>query len=229
MEQPGPSAPEPGRPRARAVRGLLLAAGSGSRMGSPKALLRDPSSGLTSVERAVETLRAGGCDGVTVVIGAAAGDVRQVVERLGDEADLVECRDWREGMGASLRAGLEALAATGAEAALVSLVDLPDVGPEVVQRLLAHEADRTRPTCNRDGPRHGARSLAAALSRAAYGGVVGHPALIGRAHWQGVASVARGDRGARDYYATHPHTLVECGDLASGRDTDTPDDLESRT
>ena len=229
MEQPGPSAPEPDRPRSRGVRGLLLAAGSGSRMGGPKALLRDPSSGLTSVERAVDTLRAGGCDGVTVVIGAAAGDVRQVVERLGDAADLVECRDWREGMGASLRAGLEALAATGAEAALVSLVDLPDVGPEVVQRLLAHEADRTRPTCNRDGPGHGARSLAAALSRAAYGGVVGHPALIGRAHWQGVASVARGDRGARDYYATHPHALVECGDLASGRDTDTPGDLESRT
>jgi nicotine blue oxidoreductase len=71
--------------------------------------------------------------------------------------------------------------------------------------------------------------LVAALSRAAYDGVPGHPALIGRAHWQGVVAVARGDRGAREYYATHPHSLVECGDLASGRDVDSPHDLDPPT
>lgn len=237
MEQHGASLAEPGRRPWHGVRGLLLAAGSGTRMGGPKALLRDPQSGATSVERSIEVLRAGGCGGVTVVIGAASADVRAVIEgatvwstgRSGADVDIVDCPDWREGMGASLRAGLEALAATEAEAALVTLVDLPDVGPEVVRRLLAYEQDRTNPACSRNGPRHGARSLAAALSRAAYGGVVGHPAVIGRAHWDGVVSVARGDRGARDYYATHPHALVECGDLATGRDTDTPSDLESRT
>jgi hypothetical protein len=44
--------------------------------------------------------------------------------------------------------------------------------------------------------------------------------LIGRDHWRGVASAATGDRGARDYLATHDVELVECGDLASGRDVD---------
>ena len=194
-------------------------------MGGPKALLRDPSSGSTYVERAIRALRDGGCDGVTVVVGAAADEVREAVAGLGLDVDVVECPDWAEGMGASLRSGLTALADTEADAALVTLVDLPDVGPAVVRRILAHEQDRTRLICNRNGPANGARSTTAALSRAAYDGVPGHPALIGRAHWSGVVAVARGDRGARDYYATHPHELVECGDLASGRDVDTRDDL----
>jgi len=49
--------------------------------------------------------------------------------------------------------------------------------------------------------------------------------LIGADHWAGVAATASGDRGARDYLATHEVTLVECGDLASGRDVDSPADL----
>ena len=65
----------------------------------------------------------------------------------------------------------------------------------------------------------------AALARAAYQGVPGHPVVIGRDHWRGVLDVAAGDRGARDYLAAHDHALVECGDLATGRDVDTPDDL----
>lgn len=204
-------------------------------MGGPKALLRDPSSGSTFVEHGIRVLLDGGCDGVTVVVGASAAEVRAVLREVaapGTDIDGVDCPDWAEGMGASLRVGLRALAATDADAALVTLVDLPDVGPAVVRRLLAHEHDRTRLTCSRNGPSGragGARALTAALSRAAYDGVPGHPALIGRAHWEGVVAVARGDRGARAYYATHPHTLVECGDLATGRDVDHPRDLDPRT
>ena len=58
------------------------------------------------------------------------------------------------------------------------------------------------------------------LARAAYDGVPGHPVLLGRDHWAGVNAAATGDRGARDYLATADVVLVECGDLASGRDVD---------
>ena len=66
------------------------------------------------------------------------------------------------------------------------------------------------------------RVLAAAvgpgvLARAAYDGVPGHPVLIGSDHWAGVIEAATGDRGARDFLAAHEVTLVECGDLATGR------------
>ena len=187
------------------ARGLLLAAGAGRRMGGPKALLRDDS-GDPFVRRGVRALRDGGCDGVTVVVGAASGEVARVLAD--EDVAVVVAEDWAAGMGASLRAGLIDPSLDGADAVVVGLVDLPDVGAEVVRRLLAAV------------PVGGTT-----LARASYGGRPGHPVLIGRGHWAGVAETAEGDRGAREYLRTHEPVLVECGDLASGRDVDTPTDL----
>ena len=180
-------------------------------MGRPKALIRPRGDGPTLVGRAVEALVRGGCEGVTVVVGAAADEVVAVLGDASEEVDIVRCEDWSEGMGASLRAGLTALTLrTEVEAVLIGLVDLPDVGPAVVRRILDTASLAWR----------------SELSRAAYGGVPGHPTLIGRDHWAGVIEVALGDRGARDYFRAHEHRLVECGDLATGRDVDTPADLD---
>ena len=197
-----------------AVAGLLLAAGAGRRMGGPKALLRD-GHGVPFLDRSVGALLDGGCAGVTVVLGADAEAARALLDEAGWTADdavqVVLAPDWASGMGASLRAGLAALEPSAADVVgvLVSLVDLPDVGEPVVRRLL----DRpVRPET---------------LARASYDGSVGHPVLIGRAHWAGVTGSAGGDRGARDYLAEHRDDveLVECADLATGRDVDHPTDL----
>jgi len=190
-------------------------------MGAPKALLRPQADGPTLVERAVTVLHDGGCSGVTVVVGAAGDEAAAVVDRLGWDVDTVPCPNWDEGMGASLRAGLTALARSshevegGVDAALVTLVDLLDVNPDVVARVLRSDAaadGRLRPL----------------LRRAAYDGVPGHPALIGRDHWAAIVESAAGDRGAREYFRAHAHDVVECGDLATGRDADTPGDLATR-
>ena len=53
------------------LHGLLLAAGAGTRMGTPKALVRDQD-GTSWLLRSVGVLRDGGCVGVTVVLGAEA-------------------------------------------------------------------------------------------------------------------------------------------------------------
>ena len=193
--------------------GLLLAAGAGRRMGGPKALLRD-AHGVPFVDRAVGVLFDGGCTRVTVVLGAGADDVRAVLDEAGwtdDPAvDVAHAEDWGEGMGASLRAGLRALADGSPEpdAALVTLVDLPDLDADVLRRVVD------------------AGGGAGALVRATYDGRPGHPVLIGRDHWAGVAATAHGDHGARDYLASHPHVSCECGDLATGRDVDRPEDLD---
>ncbi len=194
------------------TRGVLLAAGAGRRMGGPKALLRD-ASGVPFVDRAVGRLLDGGCEGVTVVIGASAEEVRALLDEAGwsldDAVSVVVADEWAEGMGASLRAGLTALATAPVEvtAALVSLVDLPDVGDDVVRRVLGAGAGQD------------------VLARASYDGVAGHPVLLGRGHWPGVVAAATGDRGARDYLRGRDVRLVECGDLATGRDVDRPAQL----
>jgi CTP:molybdopterin cytidylyltransferase MocA len=181
------------------VEGLLLAAGAGRRMGKPKALVEDD--GGSWLVRGVATLRDGGCARVTVVLGADAERAGSLLEDL--DATVVVADDWAEGMGASLRAGLGALARSADSGVVVSLVDLPDLVPEVVARVIA-----------------AAPAGAAALARATYDGRPGHPVLLGRDHWAGVIETAVGDQGARAYLAPRDVTLVECGDLATGRDVD---------
>jgi CTP:molybdopterin cytidylyltransferase MocA len=220
---------EPRAGRVPHVRGLLLAAGEGRRMGGPKALARQRPGEPTLVERGVEILLAGGCSGVTVVVGAAGDEVGAIVGRLGYDVDTALCPDWHEGMGASLRAGLTAVSRATHEgeglvdAVLVSLVDLTDLSPDVVARVLG-SGQATLLGVGSDA-RHRRR---AALRRAAYRGTPGHPALLGRDHWAEVCRTAVGDQGARDHFRTHPHELVECGDLATGDDADTPEDLRRR-
>lgn len=178
--------------------GLLLAAGAGARMGGPKALVTDDD-GTSWLLRAVGALTDAGCPSVTVVLGAAAEEALPLLADSG--AHAVVAGDWREGMGASLRAGLEALGTSPADAVVVTLVDLPDVGPDVVARLVAGA-----------GP--------ATLRRATYDGRPGHPVVLGRDHWEGVTASATGDHGARDYLVAHAVEAVECGDLATGQDVD---------
>ncbi|MEV5932971.1 nucleotidyltransferase family protein [Streptomyces sp. NPDC052079] len=188
------------------VAGVLLAAGGGRRLGGrPKALLTHR--GRPLVEHAAAMLRAGGCARVHVVLGARADEVRARAAL--PDCVLVDNPAWEQGMGASLRAGLDSLTGTGARAALVCLVDQPGIGPEAVARVLgAYESPRS-------------------LISAAYDGVRGHPVLFGADHWPGIAASATGDRGARAYLKEHADrvTLVECGDVAEAYDIDTEADL----
>jgi CTP:molybdopterin cytidylyltransferase MocA len=187
-----------------AVVGIVLAAGEGRRFGRPKALVRGPG-GETWLARSAQALLDGGLRTAYVVLGA---DIEAAREEVPDCCVIVEAADWAEGMGASLRAGLHALAITpdSVHAALVMLVDTPGVGPEVVSRLIA-------------------RATPSVLARAAYDGRPGHPVLIGREHWGPVREQAHGDEGARGYLRLHDVDLVECGDIGTGDDVDTPEQL----
>lgn len=181
------------------VAGILLAAGEGSRLGQPKAVVR--LGGRTLAERGVALLRAGGTDPVLVVTGAAPVAIPGV--------RIVHNPGWRSGMGSSLAAGLRALTTADAGAAVIALADQPLVGAEAVRRLIA---------AYRDG---------ADVAVAAYGGKPRNPVLIARRYWAAVAHLAAGDTGARSFLRAHPElvTLVECGDTGSPDDVDTPEDL----
>jgi nicotine blue oxidoreductase len=184
------------------VAGLVLAAGGGRRYGGPKALVRFEGSLL--VERAVSTVRDGGCSPIVVVLGAAADEVRATAQ-LGD-VSLVENAGWKAGMGSSLRVGLEALGETDVDAVLVLLVDTPKVTAEAVRRVAAKSA--------RDS-----------LATATYGTRRGHPVLLGRDHWSGVALLATADVGARAYLSARSASVqtVPCEDIADDTDMDVPE------
>ena len=119
-----------------AVVGALLAVGAGSRMGGPKARVGPLAGDESPVSRVAGWMHAGGRDEVIVVIGARATEVRASLPRH-PWFSVVEATDWSRGMGASLRAGRAHTTSGRADAALVTLVDLPDVHADVFQRLLA--------------------------------------------------------------------------------------------
>ena len=114
-----------GRTATGAVAGIVLAAGEGRSFGGPKALARFGGENL--LERATRTLADGGCQPVVVVLGAAAPLVRRSSELGG--AVVVVNETWSEGMGGSLRRGLDEARRQGASAGLVLLADQPLVTP----------------------------------------------------------------------------------------------------
>jgi CTP:molybdopterin cytidylyltransferase MocA len=183
-----------------AVAGLVLAAGGGRRYGMPKALVELDGSLL--VERAVRTAAAV-CDPVLVVLGAQAMEVWQRAD-LGDAVVLAN-PDWETGMASSLRTGLDGLRGWPGriDAALVVLVDMPGLTPAALELVAAGAAPD-------------------ALAIATYDGVRGHPVLLGRDHWAGVAATATGDEGARRYLAGHDVVEVDCTGLADPTDLDVP-------
>ena len=106
------------------------------------------------------------------MLGAHADEIRAGAD-LG-AAEVVVCHDWAEGMSASLRCGLDALA--GADEVVITLADQPFITAAVVARV------RAAP-----GP----------AARAVYGGVPGHPVVV-RGPLLERAGELRGDAGFRD-------------------------------
>jgi 1L-myo-inositol 1-phosphate cytidylyltransferase / CDP-L-myo-inositol myo-inositolphosphotransferase len=124
----------PSEPPVAVPVGVILAAGSSSRLGGvPKPLVRV--AGVMLLERAVSTLRGAGVERIVVVVGHARADVREFVAREGLDVELVENDDFALGNGSSLLVGGRAAAARF----LVAMVDHV-VAPEAVTRLLASRA-----------------------------------------------------------------------------------------
>ncbi|WP_445169160.1 nucleotidyltransferase family protein [Mycolicibacterium sp. Dal123E01] len=175
------------------IAGVLLAAGAGTRYGMPKVLAAQ---GLW-LRSAVAALSEGGCDDVVVVLGAAVVDVPA-------PARAVIAEDWQQGMGTSLRTGLATV--PDADYAVVLTVDTPDIGADVVGRVLT-----------------AARSSQSGLARATYDRRPGHPVVVARRHWPALLDTLRGDEGARRFLAGRLDVVaVDCADLATGMDIDTP-------
>lgn len=106
------------------VAGVVLAAGSGSRMGVPKAAL--VVSGARLLDRSVGALAGAGCAPVVAVVRAGTSAP--------EPARAVVNPEPERGMRSSLQLGVDAAAA--AEAIAVLLVDTPGIGVDAVRAVL---------------------------------------------------------------------------------------------
>jgi len=185
------------------VTAVVLAAGSSSRFGSPKALavLR----GKPLLQHVLDTAAGLTLTDVVVVLGERAPEIEsRLVWR--SERRLVN-PDPGRGLSSSLKIGLGALD-PGCEAALVLLGDQPLVRRDVIERLLAALTGSGRPIV---------------LPRYAGGGGP-NPVLLHRSAW-GLAADTGADRGLGPLLRRHPELVVEVAVEGSNPDVDTPADL----
>jgi molybdenum cofactor cytidylyltransferase len=182
---------------------IVLAAGASTRMGRPKALLN--AGDRTFIRRILETMRDGGVADAVVVVRPGHDELIQEVEAsrfgrivLNPRAD--------EGQLSSLIAGLDAVDRLGVDAALVTLVDVPLIGPDAVRLLLARADASTAP-----------------VLRAVHQGRHGHPVIFKRELFDALRR-ADPSAGAKAVVRAVQVEDVETGDPGVVEDVDTPEE-----
>jgi molybdenum cofactor cytidylyltransferase len=184
---------------------VVLAAGSGRRFGGGK-LLADWH-GRPLLHAALSAASAAPVRGITLVAGADAQAVAAAAKAFDPAIRIVRAADHAEGMAASLRAGIAALAPE-IDAAFIFLADMPRVPHAVLAPLARAVADG---------------ALAAAP---VFEGTRGNPVVLARALFGEVAAL-RGDLGARPILARLGDglALVESPDAGVLFDVDGRGDL----
>ena len=168
------------------VAGVVLAAGESRRMGQLKALL--PFGPRTVIEQVLQPLLGADLSEVAVVLGHRAGEIAAVLEPL--PVRLLYNADYRLGMTSSVQVALRSLDPVP-DAYLLALVDQPQIGLQVIQRLLAAHA-RTRK----------------GLVIPVWQGKRGHPLLLAAAYRTAVLALGP-DQGLNVVTRGFPHDTLE--------------------
>jgi CTP:molybdopterin cytidylyltransferase MocA len=202
---------------------IVLAAGESTRMGSPKALLRDPS-GRTFVARIVGTLAEAGFRDVTLVTGSlhaaivaalASAPVGAGFPGLSEVegSRLITIRfarnpDPSRGQLSSLQVGLEHAARPGVRAVMVTLVDIPLLSAATIRAVV-----------------NAYRESGAPIVRPSHGDHHGHPVIFDRRLFDELRRADPG-HGAKAVLRAHASEIVNVpvDDTGALVDIDTPED-----
>jgi molybdenum cofactor cytidylyltransferase len=181
----------------RSVAAVVLAAGASTRLGEPKQLV--VLDGETLLERSVRIAGEAGCSPVIVVLGANYAHVLDKSLLRGAERVINE--DWTEGMGSSIRVGVQALVmmSKDVDGAVLMTCDQPAVTAQHLHLIVARDE----------------------LKASRYAGRNGIPAYF-PAEYFGRLVTLRGDVGARDLLIDAQFEVLADGEL----DVDTREDLE---
>ncbi len=174
--------------------GVILAAGSSTRMGRPKQLLE--LEGHPLLQHVIDAAASSCLDELVLVLGHAAAEIEEAI-RLpsGLSVQIVFNPDYELGQSGSLRAGIDR-ANPRSIAAAILLCDQPGITAALIDRVAEAFLDGGRP-----------------IARPVYGGVgsrriPGHPVFLGRRSWPELAGL-QGDEGARSLLASRPDRVLE--------------------
>jgi len=183
---------------------IILAAGSSSRLGSPKQNL--VYNGRTLLQRAIETAVASACEPVIVVLGANKNLIRQSIE--GSKATIVYNTDWEEGMASSIRAGITALKKINPEsdAVILMLCDQPFADTSLLNQLVQKRSAKGIVAC-------------------AYNKTIGPPVLFDAVYFDELL-LLKGQEGAKKLFKKYQNDVVTVSFPLGSVDIDTSEDFE---
>lgn len=184
---------------------LLLAAGSSSRMGSPKQLLPIGETPLliqtTRIIRSCPNIR-----NIFVILGANSDLLKSAL--VNEPVQTIISDHWQNGMGASLKSGLAAIKTTNPppEQIIITVCDQPHLNKEILNQLMTSgQPDK--------------------ISVSDYGNEIGTPALFDFNFFDELNSVPD-DSGARRLFSVHKDKLTKVPFPEGSIDLDTPEDYE---
>jgi molybdenum cofactor cytidylyltransferase len=188
---------------------VVLAAGRSARLGRPKQLLSFEGGSL--VQHAVSVALSSGLGPVLVVTGANQEAVESELRGQGIHTSYNP--DWEEGMGASIRHGVDAALELDRDTdGLIFMVcDQPYITASLLQHLLEtqHETGRK-------------------IVASEYGGIRGTPALYHASLFEELKALT-GDKGARSVLARHEGDIATIPFGSGAMDIDTEADYENLT
>lgn len=183
---------------------VILAAGSSSRLGEPKQLLRHD--GRSLLQKSIDAAISSDADPVIVVLGANAEQISAEINKL--NVRVIINSTWEEGMASSVRVGLNELLfnSPSAEAVILMVCDQPYISSELINELI-----------------HTQKQTGKAIVSCNYGEATGPPALFHRSVFNELMQL-KGDVGARKIIRHHQDDVATVVFEKGKFDIDTRDD-----
>jgi len=186
---------------------LILAAGASRRLGQPKQLVKFKDESL--IRRMTKEAIAAKIGEVTVVTGAQSEGVSSEIKDL--HAKVFFNKEWEEGIGSSIRNGLNHILSLKPEtnAIIITMVDQPFVDADHLQKL-SNAYDPSRPM----------------IIASAYAGTFGVPVLVDNFYFEMLKGL-KGDEGGKKIFVNYLKNIVEIPFIQGAIDIDEEEDLET--
>lgn len=185
---------------------VLLAAGESTRLGYPKQLLRRDAE--TLLHRAARIALESHLEPTCVVVGSRADELRLEIQDL--PIEIVINADWKEGMGASMRIGIEHLTRNSPAPPRILVLLCDQVGvstSHLISMLAAAEANPEK------------------IVASFYQDRPGVPAIFPSAYFPELLNI-HGDQGARQLLQDHASNTVLLPFAGGEFDVDTAEDVK---
>ena len=182
---------------------VILAAGTSSRLGTPKQLLRYQ--GQTLLEQTIHTALKAELSPLMVVLGAHANQINGQINL--SKCTVVHNLDWNKGMGGSIACGIRALPDTALDGVFILLCDQLKLSTEHLLNMRSTFNPHTR------------------IVQSHYGTAAGPPVLFGKEYFAALSDLD-GKKGAHAIISANEHTCSTVSFPGGIEDVDTIADCQ---